>query len=133
MKARVVLDASAAANIVMRTDVAMNLVGKLQESVFVIAPGLFHSEIANTMWKYTRAGELDTQSALHHYDEAIGLIDSFEADAGLTTEALASSAKYNHSVYDMIYAILARRYGCSVLTVDKRFNVLLKKMDIEMT
>ena len=133
MKARVVLDASAAANIVMRTDVAMDLVGKLQESVLVIAPGLFHSEIANTMWKYTRAGELDTQSALHHYDEAIGLIDSFEADAGLTTEALASSAKYNHSVYDMMYAILARRYGCSVLTVDKRFNVLLKKMDIEMT
>ena len=133
MKARVVLDASAAANIVLRTDVAMELGGKLQESVFVIAPGLFHIEIANTMWKYTRAGDLDTQSALHHYEEAIVLIDSFESDDRLTTEALASSAKYNHPVYDMMYAILARRYGCSVLTVDKRFNVLLKKMDIDIT
>ena len=108
MKARIVLDASAAANIVMRTDVAMDLVGKLQESGFVIAPGLFHIEIANTMWKYTRAGDLDTQSALHHYEEAISLIDSFEADDGLTTEALASSTNYNHPVCDMIYAILAK-------------------------
>ena len=133
MNNRIVLDASAAANIVMRTDTAADLIEKLEASAFVIAPGLFHSEIANTMWKYTHAGDVDTQTALFRYEEAISLIDTFEADNGLATEALTSAAKYNHPVYDMIYAVLARRYGCSILTVDRRFKSLLRKMEIPLT
>ncbi len=132
MNHRIVLDASAAANLVMRTDVAEELIGKLEHSVLVIAPGLFHSEIANTLWKYVRAGDIDTQTALFRYEEAISLIDTFEADNGLATEALASAAKLDHPVYDMLYAVLARRYGCSVLTVDKRFSLLLNKMEIPL-
>jgi predicted nucleic acid-binding protein len=76
MNHRIVLDASAAANIVVRTDVAEELIEKLEHCALVIAPGLFHSEIANTLWKYVRAGDIDTQTALFRYEEAISLIDT---------------------------------------------------------
>jgi len=132
MTHRVVLDASAAANIVMRTDADEALIEKLEHCVLVIAPGLFHSEIANTLWKYVRADDIDTQTALFRYEEAISLVDTFEADSELATEALASATKLDHPVYDMLYAVLARRYGCNVLTVDKRFGLLLNKMEIPL-
>jgi predicted nucleic acid-binding protein len=132
MTVRVVIDASAAANIVMRTDIATPLIDKLEKAALVIAPELFHSEIANTMWKYVQIGDLNTSVAIDRYQEAIGLIDTFEADKGLITEALSSASKYNHPVYDLLYAVLALRYGCSILSSDKRLIILLKKMHIDL-
>jgi predicted nucleic acid-binding protein len=132
MTVRIVLDASAAANIVMRTDTATPLIGTLEKAALVIAPEVFHSEIANTMWKYVRTGDLNTSAAIDRYQEAIGLIDTFEADKGLITEALSSASRYNHPVYDLLYAVLALRYGCSILTSDNRLIVLLKKMHIDL-
>ena len=77
---RTVLDASAAANIVLRTDLASGLIEKLKHSQLVLAPALFHSEIANTLWKYVRSGDLDKGTALTRYAGAIGLVDVIEPD-----------------------------------------------------
>lgn len=129
---RTVLDASAAANIILRTDLAPALIEKLKQSHLVIAPTLFHSEIANTLWKYVRFGELDKDTALARYAEAIGLVDIFEADEQLATEALSAAIRYNHPVYDTLYAILARRHSCTVLTVDKKLIALIRQLDESM-
>lgn len=126
---RLVLATSAAANIVLRTDRAPALIDVLARSDTVCAPTLYHSEMANTLWKYVRAGDLDKDTALTRYEEAVGLIDVFETDEQLATEALSTAVRYDHSVYDMLFVILARRYGCKVLTVDKRFAALLEEMD----
>lgn len=126
---RTVLDASAAANIVMRTALAPALIEKLKQSSLVIAPTLFQSEIANTLWKYVRFGDLDKETALSRLAEAIGLVDTFEADEQLIAEALITAVRYNHSVYDLLYAILARRHGCSVLTADKKLTKLMQQLD----
>lgn len=126
---RLVLDASAASNIIMRTDLAPALIEKLKQSPLVIAPTLFHSEIANTLWKYVRFGDLNKETALTRYTEAIGLIDIFEADEQLAAEALFTAIRYNHSVYDMLYVILARRHSCTVLTVDKKLASLIRQLD----
>ncbi len=129
---RVVLDASAAANIILRTDLAPALIEKLKQSPLVIAPTLFHGEIANTLWKYVRFGDLDKETALTRYTEAIGLIDIFEADEQLAAEALSGAIRYNHTVYDMFYVILARRHSCMVLTVDKKLAALIQQLDEKM-
>jgi len=134
---RIVLDASAAANIILRTDLAPALIEKLGQGRLVIAPSLFHSEIANTLWKYVRCGDLskDTacdlskDTALARYAEAVGLVDAFEADEALATEALSAAIRYSHPVYDLLYVILARRHGCRVLTVDKRLITLAGEID----
>lgn len=126
---RIILDASAAANVIMRTDLALSLIKVLKQGQRISAPTLYHSEIANTLWKYVRAGELDTDNALSRYEEAIGLIDSFERDEQLITEALSAATRYKHPVYDLLYVVLARRHGSKVLTVDKRLITLLTEMD----
>ncbi len=126
---RTVLDASAAANIILRTERAPVLIDKLKRSHLVIAPTLFHGEIANTLWKYVRFGELDKETALNRYAEAIGLVDVFESDEQIAAEALSTAIRYKHSVYDMLYVILARRHGCSILTVDKKLIALTRQLD----
>ena len=129
---RIVLDTSAAANIVMRTDIALALIEQLKQSSLVIAPTLFHSEIANTFWKYVRFGDLDKQTALQRYSEAIGLVDVFEADEHLAAEALTTAIRYTHPVYDMLYLVLARRHGCTVLTADKKLMAMIRQIDKSM-
>ena len=126
---RIVLDASAAANIILRTDLAPALIEKLGQGRLVIAPSLFHSEIANTLWKYVRCGDLSKDTALARYAEAVGLVDAFEADEAIATEALSAAIRYNYPVYDLLYVILARRHGCRVLTVDKRLITLAGEID----
>ena len=129
---RIVLDASAAANIILRTDLAPALIERLGQGRLVIAPSLFHSEIANTLWKYVRCGDLSKDTALARYAEAVGLVDAFEADEALATEALSAAIRYNHPVYDLLYVILARRHGCRVLTVDKLLITLAGQIDESM-
>ncbi len=129
---RIVLDASAAANIILRTDLAPALIEKLGQGRLVIAPSLFHSEIANTLWKYVRCGDLSKDTALARYAEAVGLVDAFEADEAIATEALSAAIRYNYPVYDLLYVILARRHGCRLLTVDKRLITLAGEIDESM-
>ena len=51
---RLVLDTSAAVNIVLQTAQAPALMAILERADRVIAPGLMHSELGNTLWKAVR-------------------------------------------------------------------------------
>jgi len=82
--------------------------------------------VANALWKYVKAGNLDAETALERLDESINLIDAFAPDWELTTEA----ARFKHPVYDLLYAVLARRTGCTVLTIDERLGALLAQMGV---
>jgi predicted nucleic acid-binding protein len=127
---RLVLDASAAVRLVMRAERAEQLAAPIAVAAVVTAPSLYASEVANALWKYVQAGTLGIETALDRYAEAINLIDDFAPDTDLTTEALAEAVRYRHPVYDLLYAILARRTGCGVLTLDRRLAALLGQMGI---
>ena len=122
---RLVLDASAAVRVVMRAEDASEILAVLAGAAVVTAPSLFASEVANALWKYTRAGTLSVETALKRYEEAIGLVGELTPDGELATESLAEAARHGHPVYDLLYAILARRHGCAVLTRDVRLASLL--------
>lgn len=127
---RLVLDASAAVRLVMRAELAEQLAAPIAAAAVVTAPSLYASEVANALWKYVQAGTLGMEAALDRYAEAINLIDDFTPDADLTTEALAEAVRYRQPVYDLLYAILARRSGCGVLTLDRRLAALLGQLGI---
>ncbi len=127
---RLVLDASAAVRLVMRAEAADKLLEIVSAAAVVVAPSLYACEVANALWKYVQAGSLELQTGLEHYEEAISLIDDFTPDSELTTEALAEATRYQHPVYDLLYAVLARRKGCAILTMDQRLTVLLGRMGI---
>ncbi|MCB2264102.1 MAG: type II toxin-antitoxin system VapC family toxin [Candidatus Thiosymbion ectosymbiont of Robbea hypermnestra] len=128
---RLVLDASAAVRLVMRAVTAERLLKAVADAAVVIAPSLYVSEVANALYKYVRAGDLDMDTALERYEEAMDLVDDFTPDRELTTEALTEAARYGHPVYDLLYVVLARRSGSTVLTLDQRLKTLLDRTGID--
>lgn len=129
---RTVLDAPAALNVVMRTDQAAGFIAALEGSEVVMAPSLFHSEVSNTLWKYVRAGVIDKQAALTRLDEARGLVDTFEPDDQLATEALSQAILHDHPVYDLLYVVLAMRFGARLLSADGKLLKLAGGIDPSM-
>ena len=127
---RIVLDATAAVRLVMRDEAAERLLEPIAGAAVVLAPSLYASEVANALWKYVQAGNLDLETALERYEEAIHLIDDFTPDWELTTEAITEATRYGHPVYDLLYAILARRKGCAMVTMDRRLTALVDKMGL---
>lgn len=126
---RTVLDASAAVNVVMRTERAAGLIETLEQSELVLAPTLFHGEVTNTLWKYVRAGLLDRQTAHTRLEEACGLVDAFEPDEALVAEALSLAIVHDHPVYDLLYIVTALRYGARLLSADAKLLKLAVRLD----
>jgi predicted nucleic acid-binding protein len=127
---RIVLDASAALRLVMRMEDAAALADRLERASLVLSPSLFQAETANALWKYVQADQLTLDQALVRLEEALALVDVQIPDAELATESLASACQYRHPVYDLLYAVAARRHAGGVLTRDHRLVKLLREMDI---
>jgi predicted nucleic acid-binding protein len=129
--ARAILDASAAVHLVLNQACAPQLAAKLEEVVVVTAPDLFCSEVANALWKYVKAGELSPDLAVPRLEEGLALVDSLIPERLLAPEALVAAIRHQHSVYDMMYAVLARRSGAMVITMDRPLSLRLRDMEIE--
>ena len=127
---RLVLDASAAVRIVLRGEQAPELLRVVGEATAVLAPGVFLPEVANALWKYHRAGGLSLEDAVGLHHAAVSLIDEVTPDGELATESLAEASRWGHPVYDLLYAVLARRTGAAVLTRDARLVELLDRMGV---
>ncbi len=131
MIARAILDASAAVHLVLNQEHAPRLAAKLEEVVVVTAPDLFCSEVANALWKYVKAGELSPDLAIPRLEEGLALVDSLIPERLLAPEALVAAIRLQHSVYDMMYAVLARRSGAIVITMDRPLSLRLRNMEID--
>jgi predicted nucleic acid-binding protein len=132
LMARVVLDASGAVHLVLNGPHAAYLAAKLEEAAIVTTPDLFCCEVANTLRKYVQVGELALDQAVTRLEECMELADDLILDRALAPEALVSAARHQHSVYDMMYAVLARRSGATVITMDRPFALRLRDMEIEV-
>ena len=126
---RLVLDTSAAANIVLQTALAPGLMTLLEQADRVIAPALMHSELGNTLWKAVRFSGLDIAQAMNHYENAVNLVDEFIADETVMHLALRNAVLHGHPVYDMVFVATAQQHGCSLLTVDRKLMALTRSMD----
>ena len=131
MTSATVLDASAAIHMVLAADHATSLMERLEQTVSVAAPDLFFSEVGNGLWKYVQFGTLPLEEARTRLAEATDLVDSVVPVQELVHEALVAATRYGHPVYDMLYAVLARREGATVLTTDRPFALLLRRMEID--
>lgn len=116
----IVLDASAATAIARGSAEGKGLEALVLEGERVIAPDLFHCEMANVAWKYHAAGMMSSSEARFLMDAALDLVDEFCSEAPLAREACAESLRWNHPAYDMFYLVLARRTGATLFTLDKK-------------
>ena len=114
-----ILDASVAVKWLVpeeHSETAAALVG--QTDIFV--PTLFHSEVANALWKKARRGEIRLEDIIANLGEVPLLVTTLDETEALP-RALAIAAQLEHPVYDCVYLALAEARDDVVLTADLRF------------
>lgn len=127
---RFVLDASAAVAAVLGQKRAEPLLDSLENATSLVAPDIFAGEVANTFWKYVSHDELSREDALVALEEATSLVDEFVPTATIVPEALSEAIRVSHPVYDLCYAVTARRSAATVLTLDTRLARLLDRLGV---
>lgn len=132
MTPRIVLDASAAVRVVLRQEGSARWIDLLESASLVIAPSLVCAEVANTLWKYQRRGEISAAEGIRLYQLATSLVDDLIPTEELALEAFSEATRQSHPVYDMLYVVAARRYGCAFLTADNRLASLAAEMNLKV-
>ncbi len=125
---RAVLDASAALHAALRLRHAEALLDLLERTVVVLVPPHFGKEVAAGLREYVARGQVSAEEAVSLYDSALALADSCVEDSTLSREALAASVQEARPIDETLYAILARRNSCPVVTTDRRLAELLERM-----
>lgn len=128
----VVLDASAAIEIALSRHNAELYEMKIEKASKVMTSELYKAETANVLWKYNIAGLLnreEVQKRLRYCDE---LIDEYIDISENNEEALNEGIRMKHSVYDLLYLVIARRNGAILLTQDKKLNEIANEAGVEI-
>lgn len=126
-----ILDVSAAIEIVLQKEKKDLFNRTFKEASWVLAPDLFVSEISNVLWKYYKAEIISHDDCIQYVEDGIDMIDDFIDGQELWKEALSEGIKNNHSVYDMYYAVLARRNDAVLITNDNMLAKISKELRIE--
>lgn len=126
-----VLDVSAAIEILLQKDKKELFTAAYEKAAWVIAPDLYIAELSNVLWKYHKSGLMTQAECIQYVEDGIELIDDFFPSRELWKEALGEGIKNTHSVYDLYYAVLARRNAAALLTNDSKLSLLCDKLNIE--
>ena len=130
MTVTVILDASAAVRAVLDAAGQPALIERIGDAASILAPTLLRAEVGNALWKYARSGLLEADELVERHREAMSLVHRFIDEDTLFPEALTVSAATGHPVYDVLYALTARRHAAVVLTFDRRLHKLCESEDI---
>lgn len=129
----IVLDCSAAVAIMRDTAEGRAFRLLMEKGEMVIAPELFFAELGNALWKYARIGEVKGTQVKALFKRCASMVDRFYADGDLSVEAVSEAIRLDHSVYDMLYLVLARRMGATLFTLDRRLQALCMRQGVECT
>jgi predicted nucleic acid-binding protein len=127
----IVLDANAGIEISLVREKSAMLSQFIEKSAKVITSQLYKAETTNVISKYVKGGYLNKDEALEKLSFCDGLIDEFFDISDHKEEALIESIRLNHSAYDFLYLVLARRNGARLITLDKKLRELCVKCGIE--
>jgi predicted nucleic acid-binding protein len=128
----VVLDASAAIRAVLDRQKETAILDVLDAASPVITTDLFIAEVTSGLWKYVLANQISIDDAAANLDAALGLVSTFHDIAGFSHEVLREAAAQRHAVYDLYYAVLARREGAAILTTDRRLKTLCAALGVPL-
>jgi predicted nucleic acid-binding protein len=129
---RAVLDASAAIEIVVERTQAARLAAILEEAGVVLAPGLFVSEVVNTIWKYYRFEQWNLAVCDRAIESALGMVDALVPSIELYGEAFLLARTARRPAYGMFYLALARREDATLLTADAQLRKEAERQGIRV-
>jgi len=128
----VVLDASAGIEIALTRSDAQKFEKIIEKASKVISSELYKAETANVLWKYYSAGLLNKEEVLKRLKYCDDLIDEYIDISDNNEEALIEGIRIKHSVYDLLYLVIARRSGAILLTQDKKLKNIAKDNGIDI-
>lgn len=128
----VVIDTSAAAEIVLQRTQADRFAAHVGETDWVIAPTLYISEIANVFWKYHAFGEMPVNECEESIEYAVSIPDDYISERALYKEAFATACQARMPVYDMLFLALARRHNAHLLTLNQKLKDLSLKHSLRV-
>ena len=114
----IVLDTSAAIEIVLGRKQALFLGRKVAEADWVISTALFISEVTNVFWKYHQFADMPLAACEKSIDDALAFPDEYFNENELYKEAFAMACLTKKPVYDMFFLALARRHNGYLMTLD---------------
>ena len=127
----IVLDACALVEIVRQTDKGKALEALMLKDEAVISCDLIRAEATSVFRKIARVEKLPASEAERYLDAGLSIVNEFHPLGPLQAEALRESIRYDHSVYDMFYFVLARRTGSTLFTVDNKLAALCEKHGVD--
>ncbi|AEF82139.1 conserved hypothetical protein [Leadbettera azotonutricia ZAS-9] len=126
-----VIDVSSAAQILLQTPKKEKFETALRKAKLILSPDLYVSELSNTLWKFCTKKIYSEAECLRFVEDGLGYIDSFTDSKELWKEAFGEAVKNKHPVYDMLYAVLARRNDGILITNDGDLAKICEKLSIK--
>lgn len=126
----IVLDCCAAMEIARGTERGRAIQALFLPDEEVVSPAHFPIEVANAAWKYVHAHRKSNEEAKHLMEDALGLPDRLVSVDDMLDEAFAESVALDHSVYDMLYLVLARRNVATLVTCDNALRDCCLKRNV---
>ena len=115
----VVIDASVAICWLVREAATEKANGLIAATTNLVAPSLMLAELANTLWKKTRIGEIRADLADAGLREVPRFVPQIVELPDLVPPALAPALELGHPVYDCVCLALAQRRGAPFVTLNR--------------
>jgi predicted nucleic acid-binding protein len=119
---RWVIDASVAVKWYVPEVQSLSAARLLDSGVHLLAPDLIVTEVANTLWKKVRRGELSRDDAAEIHAAFFSVPIELRPAAQMFPAALDVALELASSVYDCLYLTLAMEQDCAVVTADEKFH-----------
>lgn len=92
----------------------------------LLAPDLYAAEVANVLWqRASLRAELTEEEAREALRALLVSLPELVPSEALLPQALALALAFRRPVYDCLYAALAVREGCTLVTADRRLAGVL--------
>jgi predicted nucleic acid-binding protein len=128
----IVLDASAAIELVLQREKSPELGRMMADADWVIAPALMIPEVANVFWKYFQFNDMPVDQCEQAIDRVMALPDEYVYEIEICKEAFTMSCITGKPVYDMFYLVLARRHSGYLLTMDNQLKKIAVKHSVRV-
>lgn len=122
-----VIDASAAAGLIVDLPWSAAARASILAEETRIAPSLFAVEIGSTVWQNVRAGVLSVDSGMMAIDQIIPIV-TLVPDTEMLHSALVTALREQHPIYDCLYLALAVQRREALFTADMKLAALARRL-----
>lgn len=127
----IVLDSSAACDIARQTEESLAFCSLMLADEQVISCDLLRAEAVSVFRKLCRRGVMNREEAQECFVDSVAYVDKYYSIQELQDEVLSESIRLDHSSYDMFYFVLARRFGATLFTLDRKLIRLCEEQGVQ--